>query len=161
MQRQRETRRTPARNEGKCRDLLDAWRERKTLATAWRCRRRSPSSLAKLAQCQGASRAHLQAPWTEGGLRRGWWGWLVVTLPLLPRFTTSQVGANRVRSVPFSRTQTFTEACFLSRPTCDPGVPLFRVNTPAISRRRAASGVKGKTNVTPAIWIFHGNEKPP
>lgn len=104
--------------------------------------RRSPSSLAKLAQCQGASRAHLPQQWKRGvqDARRGggtpsWSPFLHVSPPK----KSGRPAEWRTRS---PATADFHGAFFFRGRVRR--VPLFPVNTAEIS----GSGVKGKKEET-------------
>lgn len=80
--------------------------------------RRSPSSLAKLAQCQGASRAHLPQQRKRGvqDARRGGRYAFVVTFP--PRFTTKEEWpAGRVAHTPIAGNSGLSRSFLLSRPS--------------------------------------------
>lgn len=105
------------RSKRKCFGFWRAWQERKMNAAKRRCRRRSPSSLAKLAQCQGALRVHLLQHTAEEG-RAGHWRsgeCIVVTLPpfssSIPSTEQAENGRSRRNAAACTRTnhkRTFT-----------------------------------------------------
>lgn len=101
------------------------------------CRKRSPSSLAKLAQCQGAWRVHLRAlgrgasSTSAGG---GGGGRGARSLVTLPPSSFHHQPASRSETVRFARLLAvdFHRGFLLSRPTCER--PLF-------SRKQARGGI--------------------